>query len=333
MKTIKRYDQFFLITVFAILTLVLLQTNVRAQCVSLTSAGAASSQNFNTLSNTAGSTTNNLTITGWYLTESGGGARDNEQYAVDTGSSNTGDTYSYGSAGDTERALGGQQSGTLIPIIGACFTNNTGNTINSLSIAYTGEQWRISNTAAARDDRLDFQYSLNATSLTTGTFADVNALDFTNPVKTSATAGALDGNLAANRTTVSSTISSLSVANGATFWIRWTDLNASGADDGMAVDDFSLTPQIVTAAPVSIRGRAMTVSGRGIANARISLVDNAGAVRTAVTSPFGYYRFMDVPPNETFIVSIFAKNSTFTPSVRVLTPLEELSEINFVADN
>ena len=58
-----------------------------AQCVSLTTLGAAATQNFDTLSSTAGSTTNNLTITGWFLTESGGGARDNEQYAVDTGGS------------------------------------------------------------------------------------------------------------------------------------------------------------------------------------------------------------------------------------------------------
>ncbi|HEX6099152.1 MAG TPA: ExeM/NucH family extracellular endonuclease [Thermoanaerobaculia bacterium] len=214
-----------------------------AQCVSLTTTGSAFTQNFNTLSNTAGSTTNNLTITGWFMTETGGGTRDNEQYAVDTGGSNTGDTFSYGAAGNTERALGGLQSGTLIPVIGACFTNNTGNTLTSLDVAYTGEQWRIANTAAARDDRMDFQYSLNATSLTTGTWTDVNALDFTNPIKTAGTAGALDGNNAANRTAISQSIPSLSIANGATFWIRWNDFNASGADDGLAVDDFSLTPQ------------------------------------------------------------------------------------------
>jgi hypothetical protein len=218
--------------------------------VSLTTPGSAYTQNFNTLSNTAGSTTNESLPTGWYITESGGGARDNDQYAVDTGGSTTGDTYSYGAAGNTDRALGGLQSGTLIPTIGAQFTNNTGGTITSLDIAYTGEQWRIGNTAAARDDRLDFQISTNATNLCgadsgpcAGTYTDVNALDFTNPIKTAGTAGALDGNNAANRTAISATIPSLSIPNGATFWIRWNDLNASGADDGLAVDDFSITPQ------------------------------------------------------------------------------------------
>jgi hypothetical protein len=210
-----------------------------AQCVSLTTPGSAATQNFDTLSNTAGSTTNNLTITGWFLTETGGGARDNEQYAVDTGGSNTGDTYSYGAAGNTERALGGLQSGTLIPVIGACYTNNTGATITSLNIAYTGEQWRLG--TVGRADRIDFQYSTNATSLATGTWTDVDTLDFSSPV-TAGTTGALDGNAAGNRTAISSTIASLSIANGATFWIRWTDANVTGADDGLAVDDFSLTP-------------------------------------------------------------------------------------------
>ena len=210
-----------------------------AQCVSLTTLAAASGQNFDTLSNTAGSTTNNLTITGWFMTESGGGARDNEQYAVDTGGSNTGDTYSYGAAAATDRALGGLQSGTLIPIFGACFTNNTGSTISTLDVAYTGEQWRLGTTA--RTDQINFEYSTNATDLVTGTWTAVAALNFVSP--DTGTTGAKNGNGAANRTALSNSITSLSIANGATFWIRWTDTNASGADDGLSVDDFSLTPQ------------------------------------------------------------------------------------------
>lgn len=31
------------------------------------------------------------------------------------------------------------------------------------------------------------------------------------------------------------------IAAGATFWIRWTDFNAAGAGDGLAIDNFSLT--------------------------------------------------------------------------------------------
>ncbi len=227
-------------TLLAVLGLLALGAAVpaRAQCVSLTVPGAPYTQNFDTLSNTAGSTTNALTIAGWFMTESGAGARDNEQYAVDTGGSNTGDTYSYGAAASTERALGSVRSGTLTSTFGACFTNNTGGEITSLGILYTGEEWRLG--TAGRTDRIDFHYSVDATSLTTGTWTDVNALDFTTP--DTATTGAKNGNASAYRTALSSILSGLTVADGATFWIRWMDADATSADDGLAVDDFLLAP-------------------------------------------------------------------------------------------
>jgi predicted extracellular nuclease len=206
--------------------------------VSLTTLGVAATENFDTLSNTAGSTTNTALPTGWYITETGGGARDNEQYAVDTGGSTTGDIYSYGAAAATDRALGALRSGTLIPLYGAKFTNNTGSTITSLNVAYTGEEWRLG--TAARTDQINFEISTNATDLSTGTYTGVAALNFVTP--DTATTGAKNGNAAADRTALSTTISSLSIPNGASFFIHWTDTDATGADDGLAVDDFSLTP-------------------------------------------------------------------------------------------
>jgi hypothetical protein len=64
-------------------------------------------------------------------------------------------------------------------------------------------------------------------------------LDFSTPNTT--IAGPQDGNAAANRTDLSTTITGLSIPDTATFWLRWADFNASGADDGLAIDDFSLT--------------------------------------------------------------------------------------------
>ncbi len=202
----------------------------------LTTAGVAYAQNFDALANTG--TTNLPLLTGWFLAESGGGARDNELYAADNGGSNTGDTYSYGAASSTERAFGALRSGSLIPTIGALFENQTSVTIARLGIAFTGEQWRLG--ATGRADRLDFQYSLDATSLTTGTWIDADEIDFSSPFTTAA--GALDGNAAANRATINHTIVGLSIPAGATFWIRWIDVDASGADDGLAIDDFSIVP-------------------------------------------------------------------------------------------
>jgi len=208
-----------------------------AACISLATPNVAYVQDFNTLSNVAGSTTNTLAIPGWFLTESGGGARDNEEYSVDTGASTVGDSYSYGAAGSTERALGSVRSGTLIPVFGACFTNDTGTAITKLLIAYTGEQWRLG--SAGRTDELDFQYSTDATDLTTGNWTAVPALNFV--TLDTVTVGAKDGNAAAERSAITSTIAPVGIATGATFWIRWVDTDASGADDGLAIDDFALT--------------------------------------------------------------------------------------------
>ncbi len=224
-----------------------------AGSISLTTLGTPYTQDFNTL---ASSGTSSTVPTGWDFAEIGTNA--NITYTAGTGSSTTGDTYSFGASGSTERAFGGLLSGSLNPTIGASFTNNTGATIARLAIAYTGEQWRMG--ATGRVDRIDFQYSTSATSLTTGAWTDVDSLDFSSPT-TSGTVGQLDGNATANRTALNYTIMGLDVPNGAIFWIRWTDYNPSGSDDGLAVDDFSLTPDGgVTPTPPTGTGSAIPAS-------------------------------------------------------------------------
>jgi hypothetical protein len=172
---------------------------------------------------------------GWGFVESGAGA--DATYRAGTGSSTTGDTYSFGSDASTDRAFGTLQSGSVVPLIGAEFLNSSGNPITGLQVFYTGEQWRLG--TADRSDRLDFQYSLDATSLTDGTWVDVDALDFSSP-NTAAT-GALDGNAAGNRTALDATISGLAISDGSTVWMRWTDFAASGSDDGLGIDDFRIS--------------------------------------------------------------------------------------------
>lgn len=230
----------------------------RAQ-VSIPGFGTPVTENFDTLANTG---TSSLMPAGWAFLEAGTNA--NLLYTAGTGSGTGGDTYSFGAASNTERALGGLQSGSNIPTFGAAFTNNTGGTITSLAIAYTGEQWRLG--ALARTDRIDFQYSLDATSLGTGTWTDVNALDFTAPV-TGPTTGALDGNAAANRTAIAASISGLSIGPGVTFWIRWADLNATSSDDGLGVDDFSLTAP----AGLSVNDATVTEGDSGTVNATFTI--------------------------------------------------------------
>jgi hypothetical protein len=200
--------------------------------------GGSYSEDFNTLAPVG---TSAVVPLGWAFSESGPNA--NATYTANNGTSNAGDTYSYGTSGSTERAFGMLQSGSLVSTIGVEFWNLTGSTVGSLDITYTGEQWRLG--ATGRADRIDFQWSTNAASLTTGTWVDHDALDFSSPNTTGAI-GALDGNVVGNRTMLSSTVTGLNVAPGARFWLRWTDLNIVGAEDGLAVDQFLLTSQAVS---------------------------------------------------------------------------------------
>jgi hypothetical protein len=205
--------------------------------VSLGVINAPYTQNFDSLASSGLTNEMSTLPLGWAFSETGTNA--NTTYAAGTGSSNAGNTYSFGLTA-SDRALGGLQSGSLIPVIGASFVNNTGTTITSLEISCHGEQWRLG--ASGRGaDVLNFQYSTTATSLNTGTWTDADALDFQSPV-TVGTAGALNGNDPLNRTALSAVITGLAIEPGAVFYIRWTDFNVSSSDDGLAIDDVTLTP-------------------------------------------------------------------------------------------
>ena len=207
--------------------------------ISLT--GGIYSQDFNTL---AASSTGSLFAlpTGWTFSESGTGA--NTTYSANNGGATSGDTYSYGTGTNTDRGFGTLQTNAFVSTIGASFTNNTGVTITRLAIAYTGEQWRLG--ATGRTDFLNFQYSTDATSLTSGTWTPVSELNFTAPTN-SGSAGSLDGN--SIHAFISFTMTGLSIPDGTTFFIRWADPNVSGADDGLAVDDFSIEPNPIDLNP------------------------------------------------------------------------------------
>src|SRR5205085_3350091 len=124
-------------------------------------------QTFDTLATTgtANAWADDTTLPGWY-SQFTAVTTNPTTYRADTGTSNTGAIYSYGVAGTnavTERAFGSVASGTPGDIYNAFkLTNNTGQTITSLTVSYTGEQWRQGGctptpcTPAAQ--KLDFQY-------------------------------------------------------------------------------------------------------------------------------------------------------------------------------
>ncbi len=224
------------LTLLVFVLLGIFGTNVFAQ-ISLSNLSVPYNQDFNSLA--AQGLSSELPL-GWHLLETGTSRSNDGQYIANNGSSNAGDTYSYGANGSDNRSFGSLLSGTLSSIIGAYFINNTGSTITSLEISYTGKMWRLGNNTG-RLDRLEFSYSQNAISLNTGNWIGVSQLNFETP-NTAGTTGARDGNDAANQTQLSQTITGFILEPGDGIWLRWEDFNAVGADDGLAIDDFSITP-------------------------------------------------------------------------------------------
>lgn len=205
--------------------------------VSLAGPGAGASEDFNSL---ATSGTSDILPQGWYFRKfRASGTLDLGTYATGNGSDSGGNVYSYGASGNTDRAFGILAANAMAPVnnvvghLGAQLQNNSGSTLSELQISYVGETWRRRSTTAS-PDRLRFQYSINATSLDTGTWTDVPSLDFVTPDSATDTN---NGNASTNRSEISGTVTGLAINNGGNFWIRWGDTNISGEDDGLAIDD------------------------------------------------------------------------------------------------
>ncbi len=165
-----------------------------------------------------------------------------DAYDADAGSSTAGEVYSYGSASAADRALGSVASGTSDEIFHVLhITNDTGVAGEGFTLQYTGEQWRRGANTTQRAESLLFFYRVGGTALDdTGVWIEVPLLQFTSPNASLATASALDGNDAANRAVLGTTVTA-SFAAGEHLWFAWVDPDNTGTDHGLAIDDLRLT--------------------------------------------------------------------------------------------
>jgi hypothetical protein len=76
--------------------------------------------------------------------------------------------------------------------------------------------------------------------------------------------------------------------------------------------------------------RVTNADGKSVSRAFVTLTGANGEARTALTNPFGYYRFADVAAGETYVLNVVSKCYLFTPQVVSIT--EEMSELNFAAN-
>ena len=113
--------------------------------------------------------------------------------------------------------------------------------------------------------------------------------------------------------------------------------NATIDRDNNAIDFITGAPNpqnsaaAATAAGVIVGGRVTNVDGRGLDKVMIIMTDGNGEVRYALTNPFGYYRFADVPAGETYIFTAVSKRYQFTQPTQILSVTGQFEDLNFTA--
>ena len=214
----------------------------------LNSCNQTYTEYFNTLSTGPGGTPISG-VTGWHsLNPNFRGA--------DNGSLVSWGPRNYCSVNSMDYSLGSfNDNGTNL--IGLVLQNNTGAPITSFTITYTGEQWRRGDNGL-NPNKLTFEYRTSDISANNPRYINaignaltgtLTALDFTAPQN--APGGlcgaqnngiALDGNLSANRRTMTGTITlATPLGVGDQILLRWRDINYNCADHGLSIDDVKIT--------------------------------------------------------------------------------------------
>jgi hypothetical protein len=152
-------------------------------------------------------------------------------------------------------------------------------------------------------------------------------------------ADATDGGVA-GRITSKSVLLPAACENQPKVQIRMITTNAAAPDGTSTPDEWLGVNNVVissspgvTAAPVNVGGRVVDPYGRGIPRTYVTMYDGLGSVRTVMTNGFGYYSFTDVPAGATYTLMVSAKGRTFSPAVRTISVLDEVSGLDFVSDN
>lgn len=231
-------------------------TAISLQAQVLLSSGTSYQQDFNALAGppkTKASWTNNTTLPGWYAArETGTNVPHFKSYRIASGDMKNGWIYSFGSSTNagrnpsSDRAFGAiatASTGTIA--FGVRFQNDTRQVMTNFTMTYAGEQWR--NEGNLRAQKLAFSYRVSKTPITDPQpgvlegWSFLAAMDFKSS-RDRSTEPKLDGNLPASRLAKTGIVlPGVSLQPGEELFLRWSDENDNGPDDGLAIDDFSLT--------------------------------------------------------------------------------------------
>lgn len=88
------------------------------------------------------------------------------------------------------------------------------------------------------------------------------------------------------------------------------------------------TTNTVTASSVTVGGRVLTPTGRGLRNAMVTLTEADGTTRTVLTGNAGAFRFNEVTIPQTVSVTVRSKSYRFIP--RIISPDADFSDLDFM---
>lgn len=166
-------------------------------------------------------------------------------WVTDDGTSNTGGLRNSGATSASDRALGSLGSGSNTPAFGVEIVNNAANAIDSFVLTFSGEQYRSSTSIA---NVLTFAYGFSGGTATSSNFLSSASLtnDATGNVLGQA-AVASNGIIspAANLGSYTVTISNINVPVGGSIFFRWQDVDNTGSDASLAIDDLRFTATTV----------------------------------------------------------------------------------------
>lgn len=102
--------------------------------------------------------------------------------------------------------------------------------------------------------------------------------------------------------------------------------------DSIAIACYISDPNTPTTASVPFSGGILAFKWRGISITCVSITNQNDETHAALTNPFGYYRFNEIPAGETYIISVAHRRYQFINNPRILTILDEISELGFTAE-
>lgn len=206
--------------------------NVSAQA-GLTKSSPTYAQDFSSLGTATQLWTNNSTLANWYASSL---VLNANGIVSGDGSLNVGNLYNYGVGTGADRAIGSLASlSTGDTYFGVRLKNNDTRPITSITVAFTGEQWRDATTTV---NTLIASYQVSSTAFTdviSGTYTAASGWNFVSCQNT----GTGNGSVQCS-TAVSATIE-ISVPAGDEIMIRWHDADDLNDDQGLSMDDLTIT--------------------------------------------------------------------------------------------